>query len=422
MSQPVILEQPAHQTARSATRPNTPYRLELVRRNEPRWMGYLAYPYLAIALTYLVWRSTVIAWDVWYGPVTYLAELFNLVSTVMFVVIAREIHDPVFRPTALAKTVDVFIATYTEPLEVLEPVVIGAMRVRGKRNVLILDDGNRPEVEAMAKRHGAIWIPRTTNEHAKAGNLNHGLLHTDAEFILELDADHVPLPWFLERTLGYFDDPELAFVQAPQTFYNRDTFLFRHNRETSGFWFEQRMFYDAIQPAKNKWNAAFFVGTSRASAPMRDRFDRRVRHRDGDRGHPYGRAVARPRLEVGVRAGSPGVRPRSGELQGVLQAAPALGRGLARPPDALVRFASRGQGLHARPARQLPVFHDRPFPGRAEAVPVRPADRVPRHAAIAVHQQHARERRLLRHLHLSVGARDHRLRAGHLSPFAHRSL
>jgi cellulose synthase (UDP-forming) len=219
-------------------------------------------PYFGVALTYLIWRSTVIAWDVWYGPLVYIAELYNLVCTGLFVVIAREIHDPVFRPTALKKTVDVFIATYTEPLDVLEPVVIGAMRIRGRRNVLVLDDGNRPEVAEMAQRHGAIWIPRTTNEHAKAGNLNHGLQHSDAEFILELDADHVPLPWFIERTLGYFDDPDLAFVQTPQTFYNRDTFLFRHNAAASSFWFEQRMFYDAIQPAKNKWNSAFFVGTS----------------------------------------------------------------------------------------------------------------------------------------------------------------
>jgi cellulose synthase (UDP-forming) len=263
MPQAATLERPAPQLPRPVVaRPAIPYALELKRRLEPRWMAFLTYPYLAVAFSYLVWRSTVIAWDVWYGPLVYVAELFNLVSTVMFVVIAREIHDPVFRPTNLKKTVDVIIATYTEPLDVLEPVVIGAMRVRGRRNVLVLDDGNRPEVEAMARRHGAIWIPRTTNEHAKAGNLNHGLLHTDAEFILELDADHVPLPWFIERTLGYFDDPELAFVQTPQSFYNRDTFLFRHHKHARGFWFEQRMFYDAIQPAKNRWNAAFFVGTS----------------------------------------------------------------------------------------------------------------------------------------------------------------
>ena len=263
MPQPATLEVPARESpGRAAAQPAVPYKLELRRRVEPRWMVLLAYPYLAVASSYLVWRSSVIAWDVWYGPLVYVAELFNLISTVLFVVIAREIYDPVFRPTRLTKTVDVIIATYTEPLDVLEPVVIGAMRVRGRRNVLVLDDGNRPEVEAMARRHGAIWVPRTTNEHAKAGNLNHGLLHTDAEFILELDADHVPLPWFIERTLGYFDDPELAFVQTPQTFYNRDTFLFRHDQGTSKFWFEQRMFYDAIQPAKNRWNAAFFVGTS----------------------------------------------------------------------------------------------------------------------------------------------------------------
>ncbi len=49
-------------------------------------------------------------------------------------------------------------------------------------------------------------------EHAKAGNLNHALNHVQAEFLLVVDADHVPLPQFLNRTLGYMEDPSVAFV------------------------------------------------------------------------------------------------------------------------------------------------------------------------------------------------------------------
>ncbi len=239
-----------------------PYEVQLRRRAEPRWVAALAYPYMGIALVYLVWRSSVVDWHIWYGPVVYIAELFSLVSTVLFVGIARKIYDPVFHTASGEHTVDIIVATYNESIDILEPVLVGATKVRGHRNILVLDDGNRPEVQAMSLRHGATWLPRTTNEHAKAGNLNNGLAHTDAEFILELDADHIPLPWFIERTLGYFDDPELAFVQTPQTFYNRETFLFRHHKTKPKFWFEQRMFYDTIQPAKNQWNAAFFVGTS----------------------------------------------------------------------------------------------------------------------------------------------------------------
>ena len=44
--------------------------------------------------------------------------------------------------------------------------------------------------------------------HAKAGNLNNALMQTHGDFVLILDADQIPSPEILDRTLGYFDaDP-----------------------------------------------------------------------------------------------------------------------------------------------------------------------------------------------------------------------
>src|SRR5207249_8715015 len=89
---------------------------------------------------------------------------------------------------------------------------------------------NQPEVAAMARSLGIRYLARGTNVDAKAGNLNHALPFSTAEFVLTLDADHVPLPHILQRTMGYFDDERLAFVQTPQRFYNHDSFLFRRRR------------------------------------------------------------------------------------------------------------------------------------------------------------------------------------------------
>ncbi|MEJ0073419.1 MAG: glycosyltransferase family 2 protein [Candidatus Saccharibacteria bacterium] len=50
-------------------------------------------------------------------------------------------------------------------------------------------------------------------------------------------------------------------MQSPQTFYNTHVFLFRRRPHREA-WSEQMMFYNCLQPAKNNWNAAFFVGTS----------------------------------------------------------------------------------------------------------------------------------------------------------------
>jgi cellulose synthase/poly-beta-1,6-N-acetylglucosamine synthase-like glycosyltransferase len=238
------------------------YRLTWHRQQDPRWYPAVFYVYLVVATGYMVWRTAIVNWHVWYGPLLYAAELYGYLMTLLFLGLARRMYVPAAPPKPPHAAVDVLIPTYNEPLTVLEPVVVGALRIRGVHKVLVLDDGNRPEVRIMAERHGAHYVPRTTNEHAKAGNLNNGLGYTSAPLLILLDADHVPLPDFIEQTAGYFADSRLAIVQSPQTFYNTGTFLFRNGRGRRSGWSEQRMFYDCIQPAKNRWNAAFFVGTS----------------------------------------------------------------------------------------------------------------------------------------------------------------
>lgn len=216
--------------------------------------------YLLAATAYLTWRWTVINWDSVYGPLVYAAEAYGGLMTALFLWVVRRPQVPVHPLTEVPRTVDVLICTYRETIDVIEPTVVGALRVRGVNSVLLLDDGNRPAVRAMAARLGVAYHARTTNQHAKAGNLNNGLKYSSADFILLLDADHIPTPEFLDRTLAYFDDDRLAFVQTPQTYYNRDSFLFRQTKRRN--WSEQGMFYECIQPAKNLANAAFFVGTS----------------------------------------------------------------------------------------------------------------------------------------------------------------
>ena len=244
-----------------ALAPSPPYRVRLSPRPDPRYFPYLLWVYCALAVVYLGWRVTTVNVHVWYGPVIFAGEIYGVVMTGSFLTITRRIYVPIYRRPTQPATVDIFIPTYNEPLDVLRPTVIGALRVRGANEIFVLDDGSQPEVEAMARSLGVRYLARGTNDDAKAGNLNHALRYSTAEFILTLDADHVPMPHFLERTMGYFDDDGLAFVQTPQSFYNHDSFLFRRRRR-GGTWSEQGMFYNVIQPGKNRWNSAFYVGTS----------------------------------------------------------------------------------------------------------------------------------------------------------------
>jgi cellulose synthase (UDP-forming) len=116
-------------------------------------------------------------------------------------------------------------------------------------------------MEALARELGCGYLARPTNEHFKAGNLNHALARTEGELVAVVDADHLLREDFLDRLVGYFEDPRVALVQTPQVFYNLDSFQ-HHFRPSAGeLWHEGVVFHHAMQPGAQRWNAAFFSGT-----------------------------------------------------------------------------------------------------------------------------------------------------------------
>jgi cellulose synthase (UDP-forming) len=153
-------------------------------------------------------------------------------------------------------TVDIFITTYGEDVEVIRRTITAALAVRGLHRTIVLDDGRSDEVRDLARELGAEYLRRDSNEHAKAGNINHALRRTDGEFFVLLDADFVPRPELLHELLPHFADLKVAFVQSPQVYGNL------HNLVSRGAGFMQSVFYTLIQPGKNRFNAAFCVGTN----------------------------------------------------------------------------------------------------------------------------------------------------------------
>ncbi len=119
-------------------------------------------------------------------------------------------------------SVDVLITTYDESPAILADTLEAANALHYpyeiEKNIWVLDDGDRSEICNLAHRFGVNYLSRQTNEGFKAGNLENALRQTNADFFVICDADTKLAPNFLSRTLGYFRDRKIAWVQCPHWF------------------------------------------------------------------------------------------------------------------------------------------------------------------------------------------------------------
>ncbi len=163
------------------------------------------------------------------------------------------------RPMTMAGEVvdvDVFITVYGEDPATIERTVRAALAMHGAHTTWVLDDGRSDVVRDLCADLGARYVRRLSSHGAKAGNVNHALSISSAPYYAIFDADFVPEPDFLIETVPFFTDERVAFVQTPQTYRNLSSIVSR------GAGYMQAVFYRFIQPGRNRFNAAFCVGTN----------------------------------------------------------------------------------------------------------------------------------------------------------------
>ncbi|WP_411374524.1 glycosyltransferase family 2 protein [Arthrobacter sp. MPF02] len=214
-------------------------------------------------VNYITWRWLAsLNWEAWWIALPLvIAETYSLIDVMLFgmTVWRLKIRKGAPPPPPDA-TVDVFITTYNEDMDMVMTTALAAQKIRHPHSTWILDDGNRPELKALAEKHGLGYVTRSGDwtpdlpRHAKAGNLNNALMQTHGEFLLILDADQIPEPDILEKTLGYFNNRRVALVQTPQYFSNVP------GDDPLGS--QAPLFYGPIQQGKDGWNAAFFCGSN----------------------------------------------------------------------------------------------------------------------------------------------------------------
>ena len=252
------------------------------------WKGKIWFALnMYFTILYLVWRIFfTIPFE--YGTVSIVAGVSLLVVEILGMVEAfihfanmysvENYPFPKNLPPDQFPDVDIFIATYSEPVDLLYKTVHGCTRMKyqdkNKVHIYLCDDGHRAEMKELAHRLGVNYLDREDHKGAKAGNLNNALAHSDSPYVVTFDADMIPRSNFLMRTIPYFvecdlknrgkkeeDKVKLGFLQSPQSFYNLDLFQFNLYSEQR-IPNEQDYFYKDIQVARTKTNSVIYGGSN----------------------------------------------------------------------------------------------------------------------------------------------------------------
>lgn len=222
---------------------------------------------MIVAIVYLSWWFQIdrVA-NPWLYGLLLMGEIYHVIMAILFwITLWPHVRTkPMKWDMTFAPSVDVFITVAGEPVDILEKTAVAAKRMTyPNHKVYILNDGyvankdNWKDVEKMAKRIGVGCITRKVSGGAKAGNVNNGLEQTKGELVVILDTDMVPHDDFLTRTVPYFKDRKVGFVQTPQFYNNSHT-----NQVSMGAWEQQALFFGPIMRGKDGSNSAFICGTN----------------------------------------------------------------------------------------------------------------------------------------------------------------
>lgn len=234
-----------------------------------------------VTLRYFYYRTAyTINFDTWLNAIfsllLYAAEMYAIATLMLAYFQTAKIRnrrsvDLSAIPQEQWLTVDVYIPTYNEDVEIVRKTVLGALALdypADKKRVYVLDDGRaekfrqrRAQLQQMCEELGCTMLTRDNNDHAKAGNINTALHKTHGDLVLILDCDHIPSRPFLQETVGFFLNEKVALVQTPHWFYNPDPF--ERNLKTGGqVPVSNELFYKVLQKGNDFWNATFFCGSA----------------------------------------------------------------------------------------------------------------------------------------------------------------
>ena len=162
------------------------------------------------SMRYFYWRiaSTINADTFADGTVSMLllaAENYGLFILFLGYFQTIEVQNRPFSVPSTFPSVDIFIPTYNEPIDVVRRTLISALTIEyPNKTVYVLDDAHR-QSRAMTKSRRCVYLA-AQRRRRQGGQSELRLQHTHGELIATFNADHVPVRGFLNKTVGFFEE------------------------------------------------------------------------------------------------------------------------------------------------------------------------------------------------------------------------
>ena len=143
----------------------------------------------------------------------------------------KQDQEPFMTPPEFQPNVTIQLPVYNEKyvIERLIDAIAGLHYPKEKIEIQVLDDSTdettsiiQQKIQSLPLSVNIKHIHRSIRAGFKAGALEHGLPHASGEFIAIFDADFIPNPDFLNRTLPYFGNEQTGAVQTRWGHLNKD--------------------------------------------------------------------------------------------------------------------------------------------------------------------------------------------------------
>jgi cellulose synthase/poly-beta-1,6-N-acetylglucosamine synthase-like glycosyltransferase len=161
------------------------------------------------------------------------------------------------------------IVPKNEPLDLLHKCLPAMVNAQYPHDTWLLDEGNNPEVKAICQQYGVMHFSRNGKHEyntkkgkftrTKGGNHNswYDVYGNSYDIVAQIDTDFVPKSTFLTKTLGYFKDPNVAFVGTPQIYGNtKDSIIAQGAAE------QQYCFYGSVLRGLSGMGMTLLIGAN----------------------------------------------------------------------------------------------------------------------------------------------------------------